>query len=75
MEGGMVLDSLLNTKECRYTEDDARGVIKQVLEGLQYLHQRYRSSLGISRYFDFCLFQKCRTSRFEIGEFAFGSEE
>eukprot|EP00210_Caulerpa_lentillifera_P006194 g5918.t1 len=40
MEGGMVLDSLLNTKECRYTEDDARGVIKQVLEGLKYLHHR-----------------------------------
>eukprot|EP00210_Caulerpa_lentillifera_P007240 g6927.t1 len=40
LEGGMVLDSLLNSKDCRYTEDDARGVIKQVLQGLQYLHQR-----------------------------------
>lgn len=41
LEGGMVLDSLINCKECRYTEDDARGVFKQVLEGLLYLHQRY----------------------------------
>lgn len=41
LEGGMVLDSLLNCKECRYTEDDARGVFRQVLEGLLYLHQRY----------------------------------
>jgi len=40
MEGGMVLDSLLNRKHGRYTEDDARGVMKQVLEGLEYLHAR-----------------------------------
>lgn len=40
MEGGMVLDSLLDRKNGRYTEDDARGVMKQVLEALQYLHAR-----------------------------------
>jgi len=40
MEGGMVLDSLLSRRNGRYTEDDARGVMKQVLEGLEYLHAR-----------------------------------
>ena len=40
MEGGMVLDSLLDRKNGRYTEDDAKGVMKQVLEGLAYLHAR-----------------------------------
>lgn len=40
LEGGMVLDSLLDRKHGRYTEDDARGVMKQVLQGLEYLHAR-----------------------------------
>lgn len=40
MEGGMVLDSLLDRRNGRYTEDDARSVMKQVLEALKYLHDR-----------------------------------
>ena len=36
----MVLDSLLARQNGRYTEDDARNVMRQVLEALEYLHAR-----------------------------------
>ncbi|CAD7702306.1 unnamed protein product [Ostreobium quekettii] len=40
LQGGMLLDALLEREEHRYTEDDARIVFSQLLEGVGYLHDR-----------------------------------
>lgn len=40
LEGGQLLDALLARPQHHYTEADARIVVKQVLAGLAYLHER-----------------------------------
>lgn len=40
MEGGILCDDLMYRPGARYTEDEAKCVLKQVLEGLHYLHSR-----------------------------------
>ncbi|CAD7704054.1 unnamed protein product [Ostreobium quekettii] len=40
LEGGQLLDALLARTDRHYTEADAKIVVKQLLEGLHYLHER-----------------------------------
>ena len=39
MHGGAVLDAILKMKDERYTEAEAKVVVRRTLEGIQYMHE------------------------------------
>ena len=39
--GGAVLDAILKMKDERYTEDEAKVVVKNTLEGIDYMHSKF----------------------------------
>lgn len=48
MEGGMLYDDMMLRPGQRYAEEEARCIIKQVLQGLAYLHGRWGDWTGKS---------------------------